>query len=253
MANWIAISPSVHVHHRFIAHKDMSHAQKLSIVPVCFSELANLLPHYVLAFIPEGESFIPVVVLGVKPEINLYLSAENRWKAPYIPAALRGYPFHVASRDDGERVFCVQGDFISDTAEGEPLFNDEGQLAELPAKALSFLSQCEADKHRARDAADALSEAGVLQPWPLAIPKPDGAALKINGLYRVDEQMLNSLSAEAFQRLQGAPLSLSYAQLFSANQLPLLAQRFADYTPAPAEMDVEQLFGSEDDTLKFNF
>lgn len=253
MANWIAISPSLHAHHRFTAHTDMSHTQKFSIVPACLSELQNLLQHYVLAFVQEGEGYAPVVVLGVKPDTNLYLSADNRWKAPYIPAALRGYPFHLASKEDEERIFCVLDDFLTECGEGEPLFNEEGQLTETPAKALSFLSQYEADKQRAQNASDLLRDAGVFQPWPLAIPKQDGTALKINGLYRVDEQALNSLPADAFHRLQGAPLSLSYAQLFSANQLPILAQRFADYTPAPSKMDVEQLFGGEDDTLKFNF
>ena len=201
-----------------------------------------------------------VALLGVEQHQNLYVHPDGRWLGGYIPASLRGYPFNLLPNEQGQRILCIDAEqLIMDVTDvGQPLFDDNGQPTEAVAKQLDFHQHCVDNRERTQQAVNALQQAGVLVPWGLEISRGEGAAPKrIDGLYRIDEKALNTLDAETYATLQGAPMALAHAQLFSVNQTHQLIERARFHENSHAEHDatpenLDSLFDGDDD-LTFDF
>ena len=260
MPQWTVISKSRHAQANYHPRNGYHHAREQLVASVLLAELPKLIQHFVLGFVPSGERFTAVALLGIQQGQNLYVHPDGRWLGSYVPASVRGYPFNLLPDDQGQRVLCIDAEQLTqNTDAGEPLFDPNGEPTEGVAKQLDFHQQCEADRQRTQKAMDALQQAGVLEPWPLAIPREEGQApIQVEGLYRIDEKALNTLDADTYATLQGAPMALAHAQLFAAHQVHQLTQRAAFHgnladKGATEEPDIESLFGDDDDDLSFNF
>lgn len=231
MTRWTAVSPQQHATARWRPRKGFDFARPLQVVDILIPELSKLLPHYVLAFINREEGFQPVALLGVGGDRNLYVDADGKWLGRYVPAALRGYPFSLAPRDDGEKILCLNEDYlVMEGAEGgnsQPLFDGEGKLAEPAASTLNFLNECDQARAGTAAATQSLADADLFQPWPLKVNRgEDQEPLTLEGLFHINEQRLNELDAETFAGLRRAgALLLAYSQLLSMAQTEQLAQR----------------------------
>lgn len=258
MPQWIALSRNDHAEQHVLPRDGYHHSAKQRVVPVLLAELSKLIPHYVLGFIRQGDSYAPVAVLGVQS--NTYLAPDGRWFAPYVPAQLRGYPFALAKSDDDQQVLAIDTAHIVNGPEGKPLFDEQGELSEHTRQVFDFLAQCEKNRLATQQAAEALAKHKLLVPWELVIgtDAEGGTPVKLDGLYRVDEQALNALEPDALAELRGGPMALAYAHLFSTAQHKALADRVqfqAKYAEqgsnAPANLD--EVFGEGDDDLEFDF
>lgn len=254
MPKWIALLPSQHADKHYLPRGGYNLAAEQSVADILVAELPKLLPHYVLCFIKEGERFQPVALLGFGQQ-NLYVAPNGKWIGRYVPASLRGHPFTLATSEQGEKVFAIDAEHLTDDG-GDALFDDAGQLVGHAAGTLDFLKQCERNRHVTQKAANVLGDAGVIAPWPLKIEQGEGQEpLTVNGLYRVDEKALNALEGEAYAALKGAPMALAHAQLFSMsqlNQLTELAKVHAQHRrqEVPENLD-SVLDGMDDDELFF--
>lgn len=258
MPQWIALSRNDHAEQHVLPRDGYHHSAKQRVVPVLLAELSKLLPHYALGFIRQGESYQPVAIVGVRE--NAYLAPDGRWFAPYVPAQLRGYPFALAKSDDGQQVLAIDTAHLVNGPDGEPLFDEQGALSEHTQQVFDFLAQCEKNRLATQQAAEALAKHKLLVPWELVIgtDAEGGTPVKLDGLYRVDEQALNALAPDALAELRGGPLAMAYAHLFSTAQHKALADRVqfqAKYAEqgsnAPANLD--EVFGEGDDDLEFDF
>lgn len=101
-------------------------------------------------------------------------------------------------------------------------------------------------------AGKALDQAGVIEKWPLQIKQEeDGDPVPVNGVYRVSEQVLNSLDAQTFAGLRNhGALALAYAQVFSINQITQLTER-AKYQARQKQPDTGVLLNPDDDMIRF--
>ena len=258
MPQWIALSRNDHAEQHVLPRDGYHHSAKQRVVPVLLAELSKLLPHYALGFIRQGERYQPVAIVGVRE--NAYLAPDGRWFAPYVPAQLRGYPFALAKAEDGQQVLAIDTAHIVNGPDGKPLFDEQGELSEHTRQVFDFLAQCEKNRLATQQAAEALAKHKLLVPWELVIgtDAEGGTPVKLDGLYRVDEQALNALEPEALAELRGGPMALAYAHLFSTAQHKALADRVqfqAKYAEqgsnAPANLD--EVFGEGDDDLEFDF
>ena len=77
---------------------DFSFARDVSSVPLTAVEFRNAALDYPIVFADADDEVVPVAVMGVKAEENLYIDAEGNLDATYVPAFLRRYPF-VFSND----------------------------------------------------------------------------------------------------------------------------------------------------------
>lgn len=251
MPEWIALSRTAHAEQGYRARDGYHHAAGRMVAPVVLAELHKILPHYVIGLLPQGDDLVPVALLGVNSEENLYLREDGGWQVSYVPATLRGHPFALADGQSGNKALAIDSAYL--TAAGQPLFKN-GELDETAAQAMRFLQQYDQSRRATRAACQALRQAGVLAEWPLAVPLGEGHR-RINGLYRVDEAALNALSAEAYAKLQGMPMQLAYAQLYSVSQVAQLAHLAAQHETAgdATSSDLDGLFGEDDDELNFDF
>lgn len=203
-----------------------SFAAQDSLVPVVAAELSQLVPMIPLAFLPNEKGYLLVAVTSLLPGSNLYVApGTGQWLGAYVPAALRAYPFRMVSPAEGEApVLCIDEDsgLVAAKGEGTDFFDEDGKPTRPIQEIADFLTQVERNRGATQAAVDALSAAGVIQPWPLQTTK-DGATVPVRGLFRIDEAALNAVDAETLKRLsEKGALAVAYAQLFSMNQLSVL-------------------------------
>ncbi|WNK21203.1 SapC family protein [Halomonas piscis] len=254
MPQWTALSATAHRDKRLLPRDGYRHAAHDPVVPVLLAELNRLIPHYALGFITRADAYLPVALLSLDGERNLYVAPDGRWIGSYVPALMRSYPFALADGQEGNKILAVDVERLSDDG-GEPLFED-GEPSATVQQTLDFLQQCEANRQQTQAATQALQQAGVIAQWPLTIQRhgEDAEPKAVKGLYRIDEAALNALDAETLATLQGAPLALAYAQMFSTAQLEQLSERdkrLKDTGDVPENLD--GFFGEDDDELSFDF
>ena len=256
MPQWTIISRQHHANARYQSRQGYNHAKEQIITPVLLTELPRMVSQYVLGFIPNGEQFQAVALLGIEQGCNLYVSNDGRWIGDYVPANMRGYPFALAPDNQGQLVLCVDAGQLAEDASGQALFTDNGEPAEPVTKTLEFLNQCDADRQRTQAAVNVLQQAGVMQPWVLEFSRNEGdEPRRVQGLYRVDEKSLNTLGAEIYASLQGAPMALVHAHLFSVQHQRQLIER-ANYHAQHTRQDLPDdldLFFDGDDDFSFSF
>src|SRR4051794_32301554 len=85
---------------------------------------------------------MPVVVTGLAPGSNLFVTPEGRWRpGTYVPAYLRRFPFFLlrVSETSEELVLCIDPQAAQlDEGMGEPLFTVEGRPTAALERALAF-------------------------------------------------------------------------------------------------------------------
>lgn len=265
----IALDTVAHRQHGWQPPQHLAFAARQAVAPVLLQELAAVVPFYPLAFAKQADgSFVAVVLQGLQQGENLCVAPDGRWRTPYIPSHYRGYPFVLRpSRVDGalRSALCFdQGSGLYRQApvasKGEVrFFDDEGKPHSQLEKLMNFLQACEHQRQLTQTAADALDNARVLVPWvlPKAMQSADAQPL-LRGLFRIDEEALNRLDAQALDALRKAnALPLAFAQLLSMPRLVLLQQWAKERPPLDPVPDlavVQKIFEQgQSDTIRFNW
>ena len=64
-----------------------------------------------IAFVEQAGRFVPMAVMGLTPEHNLFVGPEGQWLGGYLPAAMRSYPFRLLRSEGSEQMtLCVDED-----------------------------------------------------------------------------------------------------------------------------------------------
>jgi len=256
MVSWIVVSRSKHAESRWLPRQSFDFAAQLDVVEVLAREISALLPHYTLTFIKKAdESYQLSALLGLGFKRNFYVTQEGQWLCESVPAVLRGYPFMLAKGKNN--ALCIDENRLSAEEEAIAIFDEGGKLAPAAAEMLVFLQDCENDRQKTEVACASLAGLGILKEWPLKADRGDDKEPKsIQGLYRVDEEALNSLDNESLGALRSTGgLLLAYAQLFSLNQLAGLSARsgyLGDQAAAAAENKKNLAALFEDGGLNFD-
>lgn len=228
------------------------------VVPVVLEELPRAALCLPLALIRQGSGYQLVAVTGLRPGQNAFVTPEGKWLAPYVPAVLRGYPFRLAQTEDQRLMLCVdEGSGLVDTGPGgEAFFTEGGEVAPAVTEILEFLQQVEHNRGLTQQAIRVLAERELIQPWPLTLE-----AQAIEGLYQVDLSRFDSLDGQALETLQrSGALRLAHSQWLSMQHAPMLGQLVqarqqadaAMKTTAADTLNLDGIFGKNDDLLKFN-
>ncbi len=229
-ANLVPVTRERHQAFRWYRFRNYEFARHLSVVPIVGPELARVALSMPCAFALERDSYVPVALVGVEQNFNLFVGADSRWLVGYVPAILRVHPFSLRPTGDGEQVLCVDETYCSavgifDESEvSESFFADDGRLTPVLSGILEFLSQLEVSRRATIQATQAVAEHQLLQAWPISISLPSGQR-KIEGAFRIDEVALNSLSADALMDLRDrGGLVLAYTQLLSMQNIETLVE-----------------------------
>ena len=223
MADYHVITRERHGHQYWLKQSGYRFASSDALCPLVAQELPQAMLSLPIGFIVEGEQFMPVAVQGLTPGQNLWVAADGRWLASYIPAPYRGYPFRMAPTEQGEQVLCIDeaSGLLSESA-GESFFNEDGTPAQSVQEILTFFSQIEANRQLTRSICTVLQQHGLIQPWPITVQGEHGEQ-QVEGLFRIDEAALNALTAESLAEVRNAGgLTVAYCQLLSMQHLATL-------------------------------
>lgn len=253
------LSRQQHGQLRWRGPADYGFARHDQLCPLVLQELPKAALALPIGFVAQQEQFLPVAIQGLQAGRNLYVAPDGRWLAGYIPAPYRSYPFRLARTEDGQQVLCIHADSgLVGPGDGQPFFDEQGQLSPATAQVLQFFQQLEANRQHTTAACALLQQHGLIQPWPLRL-QTDAGTQELGGLLRIDEAALNRLSGPALEALQrGGALQLAYCQLLSMQHLASLgrlatlhAQARQAPPPAPASArDLDLEFLNQGGTLR---
>ncbi|HRD90432.1 MAG TPA: SapC family protein [Accumulibacter sp.] len=191
----------------------------INAVPLMAIEFPRAAAEYAIVFTAQGDDLMPAAVLGVRNEQNLYLSADLRWKADYIPAFIRRYPFVFASSADGKSLtLCIDESHPGFNREGRgsALFGDDAEPTPYVTKVLEFLQEYQAHFERTRVFGRHIKELGLLEPMQATVTTPKGETLSLGGFMVVSRDKLRALDGETLQQMaRNDELELLYLHLAS--------------------------------------
>jgi len=204
----------------------------LTAVPLSFTEFSMACRDLPIAFVSgdNGGTYVPMVVLGLENQQNLFVTRENSWEDNvYLPAYVRRYPFcmtrvTVDGKEQAERVACVEKRAISD--KGEALFDKQGEPLPAWQERQKLLFEYEADLLRSEGMCKTLADLGLLESFTMQAVPNDGTPVAMTGMYRVAEQKMAELPGEKLKELtQSGILSRVYAHLISLSNFGRLLDR----------------------------
>ncbi|QIK36790.1 SapC family protein [Caldichromatium japonicum] len=231
-------------------------AAQQGLVPLVAAEFPKATMALPIAFVQQGEAYLPVAVLGIEPGVNLFVAPDGRWLGGYVPAVLRSYPFSLAQTGEGQWALCIdeESGLLVAAGEGEPFFAAGGELAERVKAVMAVLQQVEHSRQTTVRACASLSQYGLIKPWPIRV-KLGESQDEVEGLFQIDEGVLNRLADGPFLELRrvGA-LALAYCQLLSMQHIDLLgrlaAHRVQAVSPPPFNLEEPELIQFDWDALR---
>jgi hypothetical protein len=186
---------------------DWAVARDLNAIFVAAAEFGDVCREFPIVFVkagkePDGRDAIaPIAVFGLTERENLYVGG-GRWRAQYMPAVLRAYPFCIARIDEQRFAICVDSAWPgAGSSEGEALFTDDGQQTELLKQMSTHLETLETEIQRTRLVGQRLLELDVLREMRFDATLPDGRQHTVDGFLTVDDQKMTALPDEVIGEL----------------------------------------------------
>ncbi len=228
-----AINRAQHQNVRIGSVADHRFAAKTNSVPLTAVEFIEASKEYPIVFAAVGERRVPVALLGLRDNDNLFIGADGKWDARYVPAFVRRYPFVLADNGKNEFIVCVDESSSAFNAEGgQPLFDAEGKNTPFLDNALAFLNAYQAQFGMTESFINKLQALGLLMEMSAKTELTDGRSFVFNGLYIVDEKKLLALEpAVAADLLKSGQAAWIYAHLMSLSNLSRLVDRISAQQP----------------------
>lgn len=181
--------------------RDWSHLAGLNALFLTAAECLNAATEYPIVFIRSGQNaqgepdFAPIAVFGLRQDENLYLQGKD-WRATTLPALMSVYPFCTARAQTGDQfAMCLDmaSPAVSETGDGERLFDDDGKTTAFAGRVLAELERLENQTQSTRNVARRLAALGLLQEKRFDATLPDGQKLAVDGFFMVDEASVKAL------------------------------------------------------------
>lgn len=215
-------------------------ARKANAAVLAAVEFNEACKEYAIVFTRgAGGQVVPVVMLGLRGQENLFVDEAGAWDGRYVPAFVRRYPFVLAELPAQGLGVCIDEACAGvNDSEGEPLFDAQGQETPFLRNAVEFLTRYQREMARTATFCQRLEQAGVLVEMNAKADLVDGRSFTVNGLLVVDEKKLMALPDATVQDMfRAGELHLASMHLVSLSNMQRLvdrqAQRKAVMPPAP--------------------
>lgn len=218
--------------YEFISH--------LNAVPVLANEILSAAPEFPIVFSAVGNTgeFIPLALMGLKDEQNLFLDDKNMLITRYIPAFIRRYPFVLSTSTTADvMAICIDEGSkvtVSDGSKGLRLFEENGEQSVHLKSVTEFLKDYHYRAEITKVFCKSLSDLGLLEPMNANITFKDNEAANVNltGFYIVKHEALKALKdADVLDLFRKDGLELIHAHIQSVanfNRLiDLMSKRLA--------------------------
>ena len=202
-----------------------AHAQSVLLTG---SEYAEACKEYPIVFIKAPDNtLMSVALLGFRQGENLFINANGKWNASYIPAYVRRYPFVFSEVGTEQLVVCIDEECsgLNSAGEGELLFDEQGAASPFVNSMIQFMQDYQTDFNRTRAFTEHLQKLDLMKESSAKITLENGEDFLINGIWMVDETALTALSDENLLLLaRNGELGRIYAHLISLSNLKNFAE-----------------------------
>ncbi len=229
--NPVPLNSERHRNLKIAPSKDgFSFATKTNSVPLMGVEFMEAAKEYPVVFASTGGSFVPVALVGLRNEENLFVDAEGKWDARYVPAFARRYPFVLAQGGpEGSLTVCIDETFPGFNADtGEALFEINGEQSARLKEIVAFLNDFHGQAQRTEQFVQRLQQQGLLVELTARARMSDGREMTMAGLFAIDEAKLLQLDdAVALEMFRSGEMALAYSHLVSLSNVQRLVDRLA--------------------------
>lgn len=208
-------------------------AAAMNAMFVAAAEFGDVCREYPIVFVEAGRDdagkveLAPMAVFGLKQGENLMLAADGGWRAHYVPALLRGYPFGLARSDAQNYVVVIDAAHAAAPAgTGERVFDDAGEPTAALQQRRQLIETFEQETQRTRAACARLQELDLLRPMRFDATLPDGSTLGVDGFHTVAEERMAALTdAQIVEMHKNGLLGLIHAHQISLGLMRNLVER----------------------------
>lgn len=263
MAQFRALQKNKDLTAGFMRSKNFFHAAKQTVAPVLIEELSRVIANLPLCFVKDqNQNFMLVVLQSLEQGKNLLVHPDGRWLIDYIPAHYRAHPFALLPNQDGDLTLCVDeesGLIHEELKEGdERFFTEDGEIAPFTNSVLEFLKLRQKGLQTTQSVVNKIAEAGIIVPWDIKVKNEAGEEQKIDGIYKIDEKLLQGLDKKEYLTLRDV-IGVVYAVLLSEHRLSNLSKLHdihhkiaqSSKPEVTEDFDLDKFFEEQNDTLSF--
>ncbi|MGB1090841.1 MAG: SapC family protein [Oceanobacter sp.] len=234
-----AVSSQRHRNWTVKAGHTFEFARDVNSVPLTAVEIPPAANEYPVVFAGEGDNIMPVAIMGMRDNENLYVNVEGQFEGKYVPAFLRRYPFVFSSTDAGDNfTLCIDEEFsgCAENGPGERLFDSEGEQTQYLKNVLGFLKEYQLQFARTQAFCRKLNELGLLESMGAEVSRGDGSKMTLTGFKAINHDKLKALPGDQLEALAKTDgLELAYMHLFSLRHFTSMAAR----VPAPVKAETK--------------
>ena len=220
------------------AGADFGFSRSVNSVPLTAVEFPSAASEYVIIFAGTGDVVTPAVLLGMRDGENLYLAEGGGWKARYVPAFLRRYPFVFSSADEGKNfTLCIDESYqgFNQEGRGKALYDEPQKPSQYTQNVLKFLQQYQLEFQRTQNFCKKLKDLNLLEPMRAQISLESGEKIALGGFMAVDRARLKTLPSDKLAELvKSDEMELIYAHLLSMRNFGGMRERLASAAPVTA-------------------
>lgn len=224
-----ALNKKRHLDWSIKAGNNYNFAKQVNSVPLMAVEFPNASEDYSIVFAGDGDEVLPVVVMGVREDENLYIDEAGSWKSNYVPAFIRRYPFVFASTDEEKTLtLCLDENYdgCNQEGRGERLFDADGEQTQYLTKVVDFLQDYQAHYKRTQVFCKKLNELELLEDMGAKFTLPSGEERTLTGFKVINREKLKSIPQEELLALfANDGLELIYRHLHSMRNLSKVLER----------------------------
>jgi hypothetical protein len=195
-------------------------ASRLNSVQLNLPEFFYAAQHYPIVFVKNQSGILqPCALTGLETGYNLFVDHQGNWHSQtYIPAFIRRFPFYTSITNDSDnsaqQVVLVEEAGLIDSE--EPYFNHAGDATEKWIEVRAFLEDFISTEQQTNVFSENIEKLGLLEAFDAQINPQDSNNSRITGMFRIDENKLNSLPPKVIKNLmRKGELSRIYAHLMS--------------------------------------
>jgi hypothetical protein len=231
----VPITPTRHGKWSVEVGGDYAFSRNVNSVPLMTAEFGNAAVEYPIVFAGTKEAAMPVAILGMRGNENLYLTQQSGWTAKYIPAFVRRYPFVFSTSKDGKTfTLCIDEKFAGCNQEGrgQRLFDDAGKPTPHVQNVMRFLQGYQVESQRTQAFCKKLSDLNLMEPMQAQVTLKSGQNVSLAGFMGVNRDKLKAISGDALADLvKTNELELVYLHLQSLRNFEGMTDRL---TASPA-------------------
>ena len=199
-------------------------AKQTNSIPINAAEFAEIAKFYPIVF-TAGEAPVPVAVLGLETNKNLFVNDKGDWdQGLYIPAYARRYPFALSNNPQNDKLMlCVDEkspSFVKKATKKDlSFFDDNGEQTNFAKEVLKFCSQYHSDTLATSSSIGLLKYEDLLKEKNLTVNNDSlDKPLSLSGFQVIDEEALSKLSDDKILKFhKNGMLALIYFHLQSTS------------------------------------